>query len=121
MQIKNEQAVPAGRQVKKQAEFTGHKHPIYVLEAAPEPGRFFSAGGDKTIVEWDIKYPEEGIPIAQFKFTIYSLCTIREKGVILAGTSEGGIHVIDLASKKELKYFQLPNEGVFDIKYSKEH
>jgi WD repeat-containing protein 61 len=108
-------------QVKKLAEFTGHKHPIYVLEAAPEQGRFFSGGGDKTIVEWDINHPEEGIPIAQFKFTIYSLCTIKEKGVLLAGTSEGGIHILDIASKKELKYFQLPGEGVFDIRYSNEH
>ncbi len=107
--------------VKKVAEFIGHQHPIYCIIAAPEPGRFFSAGGDKTIVEWDIKDPSMGIPIAQFKFTIYSLCLLKAKNILLAGTSEGGIHVIGLASTKELKYIQLPNEGIFDIQYSQEH
>jgi WD repeat-containing protein 61 len=108
-------------QIKKLAEFTGHKHPIYTLEAAPEPGRFFSGGGDKTIVEWDLKDPSIGVPLAQFEFTIYSLCLIPEKKILLAGTSEGGIHIIDIGTKKEIKYFQLPGEGVFDIQYSKAH
>jgi WD40 repeat protein len=108
-------------QIKKLAEFNGHQHPIYTLEAAPEHGRFFSAGGDKTIVEWDIKDPSLGIPIAQFNFTIYSLCCIAHKKILLAGTSEGGIHVIDLNSKKEIRYIQLPDEGIFDIRYSDAH
>lgn len=108
-------------QVRKVTEFIGHQHPIYTLIAAPSPGRFFSAGGDKTIVEWDITNPTTGIPIAQFKFTIYSLCLLPENNTLLAGTSEGGIHIIDLLTKKEIKYFQLPDEGVFDIQYSDTH
>jgi WD repeat-containing protein 61 len=114
MKIKKEQ-------LKKLAEFIGHQHPIYTLEAAPEPGRFFSAGGDKTVVEWNVKNPSLGIPVAQFNFTIYALCCLANKNILLAGTSEGGIHIIDLVSKKELKYILLPGEGVFDIRYSAQH
>lgn len=107
--------------VKKVAEFIGHQHPVYALIAAPEPGRFFSAGGDKTIVEWNLADPSVGLPIAQFQFTIYCLCLIADKNILLAGTSEGGIHVIGLNTKKEIKYFQLTGEGVFDIQFSLEH
>jgi WD repeat-containing protein 61 len=107
--------------VTKVAEFTGHQHPIYSMIAAPQPGRFFSAGGDKTVVEWDITNPALGIPIAKFLFTIYSLCLVPENQTLIAGTSEGGIHVIDLITKKEIKYIQLPGEGVFNIQYSQIH
>jgi hypothetical protein len=44
-------------EVKKVAEFVGHQHPVYCIIAAHQPGRFFSAGGDKTILEWDINNP----------------------------------------------------------------
>lgn len=107
--------------IKKITEFTGHTQPVYTLEAAPEPGCFFSAGGDKTIVRWDTKNPEWGIPIAQFKFTVYSLCFIPTRHILIAGTSEGGIHIIDLSSNIEIKYFRIPDDGIFDIKYSLEH
>jgi WD40 repeat protein len=106
-------------QVKKLAEFTGHQNPIYRLIAAPEQGRFFSAGGDKMVVEWNIKDPSIGTPIARLLFTIYSMCICEN--YLLIGTSEGAIHVINLDTKNEIKYFQITNEGVFDIQYSKEH
>src|SRR5688572_3206116 len=111
--------MPNKVEVKKLAEFTGHNNPIYSLIAAPEQGRFFSAGGDKMIVEWDINDPSMGIMIAQLPFTVYSMCIYDH--YLLAGTSEGAIHIIDLNTKKEVKYFQMKDEGVFDIQYSKEY
>lgn len=107
--------------IKKITEFTGHTQPVYTLEAAPEPGCFFSAGGDKAVVRWDVNSPEWGIPIGQFKFTVYSLCCIPANHILIAGTSEGGIHIIDLLSNVEIKYFRIPDEGIFDIKYSYQH
>src|SRR5688572_13647604 len=108
-------------QVKKLAEFKGHQHPIYTIIAAPEPGRFFSAGGDKIIVEWNIHDPENGVLISRLPFTIYSLCLLGTSGILAAGTSEGGIHFIDLNTKTEIRYIQLKGEGVFDIQYSNTH
>ncbi len=115
-------------EVKKVVELIGHQHPIYTLIAAPEPGRFFSAGGDKSVVEWDINDPSTGTLIAQLPYTIYSLCVLpenlargRQGNQLIVGTSEGGIHIIDLSTKKEIKYFQLPGEGVFNIQYSEVH
>lgn len=106
--------------IEKKAEFIGHHHPIYKIIAAPQEGRFFSGGGDKMIVEWEINDPSNGRLIATFHFTIYSLCLVTELQLLLAGTSEGGIHVIDLSNNKELKYFQFPGEGIFDIQYHAE-
>jgi WD repeat-containing protein 61 len=103
--------------IDKKAEFVGHHNPIYKIIAAPQPGRFFSGGGDKMIVEWDIHDPSMGSLIATFKYTIYSLCLVAEHQILFAGTAEGGIHVIDLSNNKEIKYFQFPGEGIFDIQY----
>jgi WD40 repeat protein len=107
--------------INKLAEFNGHQNPIYKTIAAPQQGRFFSGGGDKMIVEWNIASPEMGIPIARFNFTIYSLCLIDEHNLLIAGTSEGGLHFIDLSNNKDIKYIQLPNEGIFDIQYSSKY
>jgi len=111
--------MPNKTEIKKLAEFTGHQNPIYTLSAAPQPGRFFSAGGDKIIVEWNIEDPSIGIPLAKLPSTIYSLCICKNH--LLAGTSGGEIHIINLDSKQEIKYYQTGESGIFDIKYSTEH
>lgn len=108
-------------EVSKSVEFIGHHQPVYTLLAARIPGRFFSAGGDKFIVEWDISNPAQGELIATLPYTIYSMCLHPYQDILIAGTSEGGIHFIDLVTKKELKYFRLPGEGVFDIQFNAIH
>jgi WD40 repeat protein len=113
--------MPNKIELKKVTEFTGHQQPIYCVIAAPQQGRFFSAGGDKMVVEWNIDDPSTGVLVAQLPFTIYSLCVIKTSNILLAGTSAGGIHIINMELKKEIKYFEIPDEGIFDIQYSDVH
>lgn len=108
--------MPNNVEVHKLIEFIGHQHPIYSLSAAPLPGRFFSAGGDRMIVEWDIQNPEMGQVLAQLPATIYSLCLLDDNQILVAGTSTGGIHFINIREKKELHIVEIKGEGIFKIR-----
>jgi len=105
-------------QVKKLSELTGHSGAVYALEHSEETNCFYSGSGDKLVAKWnlDTLHPEKFS--AQLPGIIYSLCFIADKNVLLAGTSEGKIHVIDLKDKKEIKILQNHNQPVFDLKAS---
>jgi len=104
-------------QAKKIAQFDGHKGSIYTLEHASEPHLFYSGSEDSMIVEWDLANPQKNRAIAKLPEKSFSLKYIPEKQLLLAGTYTGGIHVIDLAMNKEIKFLQLHNDIIFDIQY----
>ncbi|WP_369826532.1 hypothetical protein [Siphonobacter sp. BAB-5405] len=43
--------------IEKIDTFAGHRDAIYALEAAPEPGQFFSSGSDGLVIRWDLADP----------------------------------------------------------------
>jgi len=49
---------------------------------------------------------------------IYTICHIPEKNILLAGTTTGAIHILDLDKKEEIKILQHQRGPVFDIQYS---
>ena len=104
--------------IKKLAELTGHNGAVYALENSETENCFFSGSSDKIIAKWNLNTLSADKFAAQVPGIIYSLCFIKEKNVLLAGTSEGKIHVINLAEKKEIKILQNHNQPVFDIKAS---
>ncbi|MCV5968843.1 hypothetical protein, partial [Lactococcus petauri] len=75
---------------------TGHRSAIYALEKGKTPQNFLTSGGDGWIVEWDIASPETGKRLATAETQVFSLCHLPEKGKIIAGTMNGGLHWIDL-------------------------
>lgn len=103
-------------QVKKLKELTGHSGAVYTLERSEADNCFYSGSGDKMVARWnpDSLAPEKFA--AQLTAIVYALCYIPEKSILLAGTSEGNIQVIDLSEKKEVKVFLNHNQPVFDIK-----
>lgn len=108
-------------EIKKVAQFTGHSSAIYALENSPEGNKNFSGGGDKIIAEWDLAKPDEGNLLANIPHIIYSLKLISQNKMLLAGQSAGGIHVIDLVTRKEIRLLQYHTSGVFDLALSEKH
>ena len=104
--------------VKKLANLSGHSGAVYAIEQSDEKNCFYSGSSDKIIAKWnrETRSPEKFA--AQLPGIVYSLCYIKEKNALLAGTSEGKIHVIDLSNKKEIKILQNHIQPVFDIKHS---
>ncbi|TAL57422.1 MAG: WD40 repeat domain-containing protein [Bacteroidetes bacterium] len=102
--------------VKKLSELSGHNGAVYALEQSETQNCFYSASGDKIVAKWNMDSLSPEKFSAQLPAIIYALCYIPDKNVLLAGTSEGKIHVIDLSEKKEVKVLLNHNQAVFDIK-----
>lgn len=100
--------------VKQLAVFKGHKSSIYTLEKG-DGNNFYSSGGDGMMVEWDSSTPEKGHLCATVPNQIFSMLRIPEQQILLLGQLHGGIHLLDLNSKKEVKLLQAHGSAVFQI------
>lgn len=78
---------------------------------------FFSGSSDKFAVLWNLEKMEQEHFAAKFPAIIYALCHIPEKNLLLAGTSAGSVHVLDLVNRVELKELKHHDSPIFDIKY----
>lgn len=110
-----------GMQIVLKAKFTGHTGAVYALENSLDENKFFSGSGDHIIAEWDLTSSENGQLLAQIPEIIYSLKLIPQEKILLIGQSAGGIHVIDLDTRKEIRLLQYHKSAVFDINFSNEH
>ena len=102
--------------VAKIATLTGHRDCVYALEGAGEAHRFFSAGGDGQVVEWDLQDPSHGKLIAQVPASVYAIRYRRETDQLWVGQNFEGIHVIDLR-KREERSIKLTAAAIFDIQF----
>jgi WD40 repeat protein len=107
--------------IKKIAALTGHSGPVYRITGGPEPHLIFSCSGDQVVAQWDLQMLEAAPFAAKFPAIVYSLCYVKEQNLLLAGTSTGAIHIIDMDRKKEIRMLQHHAGPVFDIAYSAKH
>ena len=89
--------------VSKIADLKGHSGAVYTLEKSESETLIFSGSSDKFVTCWNLEKKEAENFAAQFPHIVYSLKFISEKQILLAGTSSGTLHIIDLTQKKEIK------------------
>jgi len=96
----------------KLKEIQGHSGAIYTCTF---DGQYLYTGSaDKFVTRWNL---EEGIQdkfAIKFEQPVYSI--ENYKNFLFVGLSDGALHVFDLESRTELKYFTQHKEGVFSIK-----
>jgi WD40 repeat protein len=85
------------------------------LIAGSERGTFVSGSGDGLVVLWRVADPDHGEVIVRVGQAVFSMCLLAEAELLLIGTEGGGLHVVDLASRKELHHYDLHRKGVFSI------
>jgi hypothetical protein len=107
--------------VQRIAHFTGHSDALFALCPALHPNRFYTSGADGMIVEWDTTNPSEGQLIAKVNSPVYFLAVHPQHLWLLAGTSKGNLHVIDLALSKEIRNIEAHTHGVYHIHYLQKH
>jgi len=103
--------------IQKIHQFDGHTGSIFTLEEGSDAHLFYSCGNDHLIVEWDLKNPNSHKAIAQLPSKAFAIKNILSKNLLLVGNYSGGIHVIDLLNKKEIKLLQVHTDIIFDIQY----
>ncbi len=101
--------------VSKIKSFTGHRDCIYTMEKSAFSSQIYSAGGDGFVAIWDLKKVDEGSLLVQLPRSVYALHFLEDQNLLIVGQNFEGIHVIDLASKKEVGSLKLGNSAIFDI------
>lgn len=95
--------------------FTGHQAAVYTISQGTQAGTIITAGSDRNIVEWDLHGTKPPRIIAHSAGVVYSLLVLPTEPILLIGNNQGGIHVVDLAKKAEVKYLLAHTIGVFDL------
>jgi WD40 repeat protein len=104
--------------VKHIATLTGHSRCVYAMDKGISEHSFFTGGIDKFIALWNLKTLQPEKFEASLPAPVYTICHIPEKKLLLAGTTTGSIHILDLEKKQEIKILQHHMAPIFDIKYS---
>ena len=102
--------------VQKLYSLDGHQDCVYSLEAGKTNNKFYSAGGDGMVVEWDLDRPENGQLLAKMKNSVYAIHYRSEENLLIAGQNYEGIHLVDPDKKKEIGSLQISGAQIFDIK-----
>lgn len=103
--------------ITKVATLTGHNGALYTLAQGPHPYIIYSAGGEGLVVEWNLEILDSTAVIAKVPGVVYSLKLLPEKNWLLVGTDKGGLHIIDINLKREIRYLVNHTAGIFDIGY----
>lgn len=102
--------------ITKAFQFTGHSGAIYCMTVMNH-GKFLLTGGaDKVVAMWDLQdFMPQKFAI-KTEHSIYSLLYLKALNHLLIGTSIGGIHIIDLNAKQEIRHLKLHDKPIFSLK-----
>jgi WD repeat-containing protein 61 len=98
-----------------QFHIRSHSSAVYGLSKGEEPHIFYSASGDGYLASWNLHSGEQGKFAVNVGQPVFSVHFVHKYHHLLAGTQDGGIHVIDRQNKKELRLLQGHQQGVFHM------
>ena len=98
---------------KKLKELTGHSAGIYSL--AFDGDFLYSGSADGFVTRWDITLGIQDKFAIRFDNPVYSICLINDNQQLVAGLSNGDMHVFDLESRLEIKYFTQHTKAIFAL------
>ena len=100
---------------KKRKEISGHAGAIYACAYAN--GFIYTGSGDKYVARWNMETGEQDKFAIRFEHSVYSLVFIDDNRVVV-GLASGDVHVFDLNSNKEIKYFTQHTKAIFAFAYN---
>lgn len=98
----------------KRCEITGHAGAVY--SCCYHDNLIYSGSVDKYVARWKL---DEGIQdkfAIAFEYPVYSVKLVNDN--LFVGLNNGHVHVFDLSTKKEIKFFTQHNVGIFCIQYN---
>ncbi|MEL6862912.1 MAG: WD40 repeat domain-containing protein [Bacteroidota bacterium] len=102
--------------LEKVHQLRGHNAAIYRLANDQQGASFLSSGGDGWIVRWSIDDPDPGHLVARVEQQVFSLCNLADKGLLIAGDMNGGIHWVYPEDQKRNRHIAHHKKGVFDLR-----
>lgn len=95
--------------------FSGHRGPIYSLEAGSESHFIYSAGSDGWVVQWNLQKPDVGKVLAHIDGTVYAMKLDQEKKILWVGQNFEGIHGVLISDQNRVFSIAIPQKAIFDI------
>ncbi len=98
---------------KKNFEIREHSGAIFSL--AFDNQYIYSASADKFVTRW---FPDSGKQDSfalKCETSIYKIVHFKNKNILIVGTSNGDIHIIDSQSKIEIKFLKYHQAAIFEI------
>lgn len=102
-------------QVELRSALKGHNNPIYSICADKNDKKFYTAGNDKGIVEWDLNELKFSRIVCPIQHSVYALVTHPLKDILYAGDSKGNLLQVDLLSGN-IETFAFSQAPIFDLK-----
>ncbi len=103
--------------VRKIAEYTGHRGPIYSLILSNRKNRFLSCSSEGIVAEWSLEERDSGsaVAVARSPGPIFSMYLSPERGLLVLGLGSGDIIFTDIKERKTLRRVQLHKKAIFDF------
>ncbi len=99
----------------KQFSISEHAGAVYSVAEGSKAHTFFSASADRHVVEWNVETGQQEPFVVKLEAAVYAILFSQKFQLLFIGNSNGGIHVIDYLSKKEIKYFTTHTNGIYDF------
>jgi WD40 repeat protein len=101
--------------IRKVSHLTAHTGSVYAIQKNPfQADSFFTAGGDGKVLKWNFENLDTAYLTAKVETNIFSLCPMVPEYLLL-GQMQGGIHVLGVNEKKEIRNIIFHSKGIFDI------
>jgi WD40 repeat protein len=97
--------------VSKIGEISGHSGAIYDLEK--RNNKVFSASADGYVVQWDLTTFEQDSFAVKCSTPPYSV--VSDNNHLWFGLSSGDLHIVDLSTKQEVKFYQQHRSPLFSL------
>jgi WD40 repeat protein len=107
--------------VRKLGQLTGHDGSIYAITGGFEENQILTGGADRVLASWDVQTMKSNPFAIRLDHSFYASLYVDPFQYMFIGNSSGGIHVIDLNERKEIRHFQLHKAGIYDFKYDPVH
>lgn len=106
--------------VSKLDTFAGHRDAVYSLVPSHNPSRFFSAGADGLIVEWDLDKPDLGSLVAKVGSSVYAMALDKSAGNLWIGQNYEGVQLVSPDLKQQSGSVKVTSSAIFDIRIFEE-
>ncbi len=102
----------------KVKEFSSHQAGIYTLNYDSSENKLYSAGADKMVGCWNLKTLDPGTFSVKTQHTIYGVYLSAVNNLLYIFNAVGGIHVIDMYKRKEIKYILAHKHAIFSFAFN---
>jgi WD40 repeat protein len=99
----------------KQNEIREHQGSVFTL--ADDSHFLYSAGADKFVTRWNIEEQLQDSFSIKSDYSIYKIAVISSLNLLVLGSSNGNIFVINTDTKKEEKFLDYHKSAIFEIQY----